>query len=51
MMLEHAGHPEVGRRIVEALEATLEGGTRTADLGGEATTEEFARAVISRLDA
>jgi tartrate dehydrogenase/decarboxylase/D-malate dehydrogenase len=51
MLLEHAGHPEVGTRIVEALEATLEGGTKTADLGGEASTEEFAGTVISRLDA
>jgi tartrate dehydrogenase/decarboxylase / D-malate dehydrogenase len=51
MLLEDAGHPAVGRRILEALEATLEGGTRTPDLGGEATTEELAQAVISRLDA
>jgi tartrate dehydrogenase/decarboxylase / D-malate dehydrogenase len=51
MLLEDAGHPEVGGRILEALEATLEGGTRTPDLGGDATTEELAQAVISRLDA
>ena len=49
MLLEHAGHPVAGERILEALEATLEGGTRTRDLGGEATTEDLTQEVISRL--
>jgi tartrate dehydrogenase/decarboxylase / D-malate dehydrogenase len=51
MLLEHAGHPGAGERIIEALETTLEGGTRTGDLGGEANTEDFTREVISRLQS
>ncbi|MGI8909322.1 MAG: tartrate dehydrogenase [Rubrobacteraceae bacterium] len=49
MMLDHLGYDGVGRRIVEALEATLEGGTKTGDLGGSATMDEVTEAVIERL--
>ena len=49
MLLDHAGHGEAGGRILEALEETLQSGTKTRDLGGEATTEELTRAVISHL--
>jgi tartrate dehydrogenase/decarboxylase/D-malate dehydrogenase len=49
MMLEHLSHPETGGRIVEALETTLEDGTKTRDLGGSATTDEVTDTVVERL--
>jgi tartrate dehydrogenase/decarboxylase/D-malate dehydrogenase len=49
LMLEHAGHPETGDRILAALEETLDAGTRTRDLGGDADTEAMTTAVIDRL--
>ena len=49
MMLEHAGFPEAGARILAALEETLASGTKTSDLGGTATTDEMADAVAQRL--
>ena len=49
LMLEHAGHPKTGGKILAALEDTLAAGTRTRDLGGKAKTEEMTGAVIERL--
>jgi len=49
LMLEHAGHPETGGRILAALEDTIESGTRTRDLGGDADTEGMTEAVLQRL--
>ena len=49
LMLEHAGYPETADRVLSALEDALEGGTRTGDLGGSATTEEMTEAVLRRL--
>jgi tartrate dehydrogenase/decarboxylase / D-malate dehydrogenase len=49
MMLEHAGFPDAGARILAALEETLALGTKTSDLGGTATTDELADAVVQRL--
>ena len=49
LMLDHLGHPETGERIVEALETTLESGTRTGDLGGSATMDGVTDAVVERL--
>lgn len=49
LMLDHLGHPETAGRIVETLEATLESGTKTRDLGGKATMEEVTDAVVERL--
>jgi tartrate dehydrogenase/decarboxylase / D-malate dehydrogenase len=49
MLLEHNGHPEAGRRVLDALEQTLGSGTKTRDLGGSATTEEMTEAVVGRL--
>ncbi len=49
LMLENAGYPEAGERVLAALEETLAGGTRTRDLGGSATTEDMTQAVIERL--
>jgi tartrate dehydrogenase/decarboxylase/D-malate dehydrogenase len=49
LMLEHAGYPEAGARILTALEVTLASGTKTRDLGGTATTAEVTEAVVQRL--
>ena len=49
MMLDHAGHPDAGARILAALEETLASGTKTRDLGGKASTEEMTDAVVQRL--
>jgi len=49
MMLDHAGYPDAGARILAALEETLASGTKTSDLGGTATTDELADAVVQRL--
>jgi tartrate dehydrogenase/decarboxylase / D-malate dehydrogenase len=49
MLLDHAGFPEAGARILAALEESLQSGTKTSDLGGTATTDEMADAVVQRL--
>lgn len=50
MMLEHLADGERARRIRRALETTVrDGATLTRDLGGTATTDEFADAIIARL--
>ena len=49
MMLDHAGFPDAGARILSALEETLASGTKTSDLGGTSTTDEMADAVVQRL--
>jgi tartrate dehydrogenase/decarboxylase/D-malate dehydrogenase len=50
MMLEHLGHVEAAAAIVTAIEKLLaEGGPRTADLGGTATTEEVGKAIAAAL--
>jgi tartrate dehydrogenase/decarboxylase / D-malate dehydrogenase len=50
LMLDHAGFPEAGDRILAALEDTLASGTKTRDLGGTASTDELTEAVIQRLE-
>jgi tartrate dehydrogenase/decarboxylase / D-malate dehydrogenase len=49
MMLDHAGFPDAGARSLSALEETLASGTKTSDLGGTATTDKMADAVVQRL--
>ena len=50
MMLNHLHEEAVAERIKLAYNAVLEAGTvRTRDLGGTASTDEFADAVIARL--
>jgi isocitrate dehydrogenase (NAD+) len=52
MMLEHLGERDASTRIRGALDRVLTDGTiRTRDLGGTATTTEFADAVIRQLEA
>src|SRR5215212_2679517 len=41
MMLEHAGFPDAGARILAALEETLASGTKTRDLGEEELIDEL----------
>ena len=50
MMLEHLGHPEAAAAVVNAIERLLvDGGARTPDLGGRATTREVGEAIASAL--
>jgi isocitrate dehydrogenase (NAD+) len=52
LMLEHVNEPVLARRVRDAVEAVLREGTMlTRDLGGPATTMQFADAVIGRLAA
>ena len=49
MMLDHVGEPQPARRLRAAVETTIvKDGVRTRDLGGNASTAEFARAVARR---
>ncbi len=50
LLLEHLGEAAAGDSVLNALKAvTGERKVRTPDLGGKATTEEFASAVIEKL--
>jgi isocitrate dehydrogenase (NAD+) len=52
MMLDHVGHNALGEHLRVAIGATLkEDNIRTGDLGGRATTREFADAIALRLQA
>ena len=47
MLLDHIGQPDVATRVRDAISSTIRSGeTLTGDLGGNATTREFADAVI-----
>lgn len=49
MMLEHLGEREAAARLERAVDKVLAEGPRTPDLGGTATTREFAEAVARAL--
>lgn len=49
LMLEHLGHAAAAARVLRAIEATSAAGITTPDLGGDATTERVAAAIIERL--
>lgn len=50
MMLNHIGETEIASRVKTGYDAVLkEGATRTRDLGGTASTEAFADALIAHL--
>jgi tartrate dehydrogenase/decarboxylase / D-malate dehydrogenase len=50
LMLDHLGHPEAAADVMAAMEQTLaEPGTRTADLGGTASTIEVTEALVAHL--
>ena len=49
MMLDHVGEQDIGERLRRAIETTIVADKiRTRDLGGNASTAEFARAVARR---
>jgi isocitrate dehydrogenase (NAD+) len=50
LMLDHIGEPAAAGRIRQALGETLAGTVRTRDLGGTASTTDFADAVIRHLE-
>ncbi len=49
MLLDHLGYGEEGGRVRETVEAVLDTGPRTPDLGGDASTEDVTEAVVDRL--
>jgi isocitrate dehydrogenase (NAD+) len=49
LMLRHIGEGAMADRIMKAVVATLGDGVRTRDLGGTATTMEYADAICARL--
>ena len=49
LMLRHIGEGAMADRIMQAVVATLSDGVRTRDLGGTATTVEYADAICQRL--
>ena len=50
MMLEHLGEGDGAKAVIGAIESLLgDGGPRTADLGGTATTEEVGRAITEAI--
>jgi tartrate dehydrogenase/decarboxylase/D-malate dehydrogenase len=50
MMLDHLGHRDVHDRILGAVERVVAGGrVRTPDLGGTATTQELADAIVGEI--
>ena len=52
LMLEHVGHPELAGRLRTGIDVTLNADkVRTPDIGGSASTSEFARALARRLRA
>jgi isocitrate dehydrogenase (NAD+) len=52
MMLDHIGRQDLSARLRGALDATLKkDAVRTRDLGGTASTSEFGKAVVRRIQA
>ncbi len=52
LMLDHVGHGELAGRLRTAIDGVLNGDKlRTGDLGGHASTKEFAAAVVRRIEA
>ncbi|PCR91526.1 isocitrate/isopropylmalate dehydrogenase family protein [Natrinema ejinorense] len=49
MLLEYLGYEAESAAVDDAVEATLEEGPRTADLGGDASTDDVTEAIIDRL--
>ena len=49
MMLEHFGHPDAAKAIVDAVEAILVEGPRTRDVGGTSGTTEMGKAIAEAL--
>lgn len=50
MMLDHLGEEPASATLLSALEDAIASGTRTRDLRGQASTDDFTAAVLERLD-
>ncbi|EJN61282.1 3-isopropylmalate dehydrogenase [Halogranum rubrum] len=50
MLLDYLGYEDEAADVRTAVESVLEDGPRTADLGGDASTEDVTEAVVSRLE-
>ena len=51
LLLDDLGQPDAARALEAAVEAVLEAGTCTPDLGGQATTAQVGEAVAARVAA
>jgi isocitrate dehydrogenase (NAD+) len=52
MMLDHVKRKDLGDRLRQAIDDVLnKDGRRTGDLGGSATTDEYAKALVARIRA
>ncbi|MFJ8260418.1 tartrate dehydrogenase [Rummeliibacillus sp. NPDC094406] len=49
MMLDHLGHPESAKAIIETMEEVLQENVVTPDLGGQATTEQVGDTICEML--
>ncbi|MGG0657010.1 tartrate dehydrogenase [Rummeliibacillus pycnus] len=49
MMLDHLGHPESAKAIIETMEEVLQENVVTPDLGGQATTEQVGDFICEKL--
>ncbi|TBR16181.1 tartrate dehydrogenase [Rugosibacter aromaticivorans] len=49
MMLDHLGHTEAAEAVVRAIEAVLQEGPKTPDLGGKASTKDVGRAIAEAI--
>jgi isocitrate dehydrogenase (NAD+) len=49
LMLRHIGEPAAAHRVMQALNAVLAGTIRTRDIGGTASTSQFANAICDEL--
>lgn len=49
MMLSYLGESEAAQRLIDATLGVIRNGTKTADLGGSATTDSFTDAIVARL--
>ncbi|MBL4633436.1 MAG: isocitrate/isopropylmalate dehydrogenase family protein [Kofleriaceae bacterium] len=49
MMLSYLGESEAAQRLIDATLGVIRSGTKTADLGGSATTDSFTDAIVARL--
>jgi tartrate dehydrogenase/decarboxylase/D-malate dehydrogenase len=49
MMLEHLGCADAGAAVVKAVEAVLQEGPKTPDLGGKANTADLGKAIAEAL--
>ncbi|MFC7028191.1 isocitrate/isopropylmalate dehydrogenase family protein [Halomicroarcula sp. GCM10025324] len=49
MLLDHLGYDDEGDRVRDAVEAVLQSGPRTPDLGGDASTEDVTDAILGEL--